>query len=121
MKRTPSGSQGMKRPKKPTLPKKKDGYACPDCGGRKYYYKPEDRDPIEGYKLAPRYRCGLCKATGVVDLKTYKYHARWQDKLHRYEVNLKKYKKVKEIATAALKKLTSKEKNALKTWWRAIG
>jgi hypothetical protein len=47
--------------------KKKGDYPCLACQGEGTYRKIEDRDEIEGYKLAPRYTCEPCNGTGIGD------------------------------------------------------
>ena len=39
-------------------------YLCEKCEGRGRYRKNEDRDPYEGWKLAPWYKCEKCNGTG---------------------------------------------------------
>jgi hypothetical protein len=40
------------------------GYPCMACRGEGRKYRREDRDPIEGYKLANKYQCEVCLGTG---------------------------------------------------------
>ena len=39
-------------------------YPCLNCDGAGTYHKFEDRDIIEGYKLAPLYTCKSCSGSG---------------------------------------------------------
>lgn len=93
---------------------------CFVCDGSGYTYKWKDRDPIEGYKLAPRHNCDFCSTMGYICSTDIRYEAvkvYWStyktsiDK-KRAETKALKEKKDKLIASG-LKKLTKAEKEAL--------
>ncbi len=62
-------------------------WPCIHCAGRGGYRDPNDCDPVEGYKLAPLYKCKGCKGTGSGPRKDVQ-------KLHRETID--KWKKEKE-------------------------
>lgn len=39
---------------------------CPGCNGHGKQRDIKDLDPVEGYKLAPYYKCFMCKGEGVI-------------------------------------------------------
>lgn len=55
--------------------------------GRGYTYRPEDRDVVEGYKLAPAYTCKTCNGKKSCTRKKFKkdYYDpaiyKWKDKV----------------------------------------
>ncbi len=109
----------MQKPKKPKLPRKGQGYLCPKCRGCGYYYNSSDRDVIEGYKLAPRYKCKMCDETGILTKAAYMRvkGENFKVSMARYKKKLAEYNKKKKVALGALKKLTRLEINYLKTYW----
>lgn len=46
-------------------PATKKDFPCLACGGRGSYRDIKDLCPIEGYKLAPSYRCRLCDGSCI--------------------------------------------------------
>ena len=84
---------------------------CPNCRGRKQVRDTKDCCPIEGYKMAPFYKCTNCNGKGSVPEKELReaYRAelrRWKEKMTAFNVRQKH-------RVAALKKLTAEEKKAL--------
>lgn len=86
-------------------------YPCQHCGGKGRYRKEEDRDVIEGYKLAPWYKCQACNNTGrgpkeplVAEYKAA--IAKWRKELAEWKVANKKRK-------SALAKLTKEDRKVL--------
>jgi hypothetical protein len=49
-------------------------YPCLACSGDGWYRKAEDRCPVEGYKMAPRYTCEVCQGTGGGTKEQFKAH-----------------------------------------------
>jgi hypothetical protein len=86
-------------------------YPCQNCNGKGRYHKEEDRDVIEGYKLAPNYKCTACKQTGRGEKEPL---------VREYKATIEKWRKdlaVWKIKNAAkqkaLAKLTKADKEAL--------
>lgn len=92
-------------------PRPSINWPCLRCGARGYYYKPEDRCPVEGFKDAPRYRCEACNGTGEGSKEAVR--AAYQKWLADYKVKLAEWRRVDKIRRGALKKLTREEKKVL--------
>ena len=56
-------------------------YPCLACSGDGWYRKAEDRCPVEGYKMAPRYTCEVCQGTGGGTKEQFK--AYYEDQVTR--------------------------------------
>jgi hypothetical protein len=87
-------------------------WPCLECRARGFYYNPDDCCPIEGYKLATRYKCpkcgGSCKGTKKEVTAAYRQViAEWQaeDNTWKAEEALRK---------SGLDKLTEEERKALR-------
>jgi len=95
-----------------------DHYPCRACRGLGYYYDPDDPpDPVEGYKLVRRLTCKTCQGKKFTldkeDKKAFKNYCKEvkrQEKLEQLD-----YKQHCKLIASAFKKLTSEEKEALKT------
>jgi hypothetical protein len=85
-------------------------WPCLVCCGKGWDYRYEDRDIIEGYKLAPRHRCSHCKdGEGTKEAVRQAYNAAieaWKEKLARYLQD-------EAIWKAAVRKLTIQERKVL--------
>jgi len=44
---------------------------CPICGGEGRYYRQEDNDPVEGFKMADKKLCQSCKGAGEQDPEVF--------------------------------------------------
>lgn len=69
---------------------KRNEYPCIYCRGLGSYHKVEDRDCIEGYKLAPSYKCNACKGTGLGSKGSFMDEYNKQVEIYNREV--KEYK-----------------------------
>jgi hypothetical protein len=92
---------------------------CPCCAGQ-IIRKFSDRDPIEGYKLAPQYHCPLCEGKDSFESSHFLYGpsvAFWktlkEEASERQKALHEKRQKEKELRQSALSKLTDEEKTAL--------
>lgn len=90
---------------------KKDNSVCKWCSGEGVAYRFEDRDVIEGYKLADKKQCLKCKGRG---------HLTEEVIVTNYQDYLATVKRCSEIwhnknaaLSAALKKLTKTDLKAL--------
>ena len=82
-------------------------FPCLSCRGEGTYKKFEDRDEIEGYKLAPRYNCESCEGTGIGPKEVFLSYIESQnqeskDKIAKFENDV-------HTLTAAIRKLSSEE------------
>lgn len=75
---------------------------CQSCGGEGVAYRFEDRDPIEGYKLADKKTCLVCAGSGEVDVMTY---------YSSYEAHIQREATAREVKrrTAEIKKKVDKK------------
>lgn len=82
---------------------------CIACLGTKRGYVYRDRDPIEGYKMAPQHTCIMCAGDGVLDTDM-----RSDGKaILAYIEAQKNENKRQQLVSSALSKLTAEEKEAL--------
>jgi hypothetical protein len=86
-------------------------WPCVECCGRGVVRRFEDRDPIEGYKLAPLYKCGSCNGTGKGGRDVIA--AEFRELLAKWRRELKAYRELQKLRRSAAKKLTRKEKIAV--------
>lgn len=86
-------------------------WPCLKCRGEGGYHKPEDRDCYEGYKMAPWYKCAACEGTG--EGPKAKIVALYKEYMAKYRAELAAWKAKDRLRKAALKKLTTKEREAL--------
>lgn len=86
-------------------------WPCTYCDGRGWYYDPADRDVIEGYKLAPRHKCGNCQGTGKGTKEAVKdlYDGIVAD----FRAKFAAWKEAEGRRKTGLRKLTQDEKKAL--------
>jgi len=68
----------------------KNQYPCLLCDASGGYHDPKDRDPMEGYKLAPRYKCKKCHGTGVGTKEELVAH--YKKEIADYKATLERYK-----------------------------
>ena len=87
-------------------------YPCLVCGGDGWYRKIEDRDPVEGYKLAPSYDCESCKGTGGGTKEQFKAHYDTQVKHDKEQIA--QFQAQLETFTQALSLLTPDQVKIMK-------
>ena len=87
-------------------------WPCLACDAKGWVYDPNDPPcPVEGNKMRDRIDCPWCKGTGE-GKKTDLQEAYKQQRL-RHLKRLQKYKRMVELATSAVNKLTPEELHAL--------
>lgn len=86
-------------------------YPCVSCEGRGRYQNSEDRDPYEGYKLAPWYICEACQGTGEGPRKPV--YQEYKNEIDRWKAAVKETLKVRVIIDGIRKKLTPEELKVL--------
>lgn len=86
-------------------------FPCLACGGKGWNYKEEDCDVIEGYKLAPRHKCGACGGNGVGTKEAVK--ALYDAAVAKFRDALAAWKESQKHRKSGLAKLTKAEKEAL--------
>lgn len=89
-------------------------WPCLACEGRGSYQKVEDLDPIEGYKLAPRYRCPACNGTRRSTKKACR--EAYRQSIHDWQAQVEAWLRTTELQASGLAKLTNDEKWALGIW-----
>ena len=76
---------------------------CIMCNGEGKTYREEDRDYMEGYKLAQKKPCLHCDGTGVGDVKEFR---QWYSECEKeYRSRLDRYMRIKRV----LSKLNTKD------------
>lgn len=86
---------------------------CPNCRSRGQIVAPwEQPDPCEGYKMAERITCELCKGEKFVSIKVFKDKL-WAPYRKRLKAEMKQYREEMKVYRAALKKLTLEERKVL--------
>jgi RecJ-like exonuclease len=86
-------------------------WPCVECGGRGKVRHEEDRDIIEGYKLAPWHTCAHCNGTGrwlKAQVKVI-----YQKIVQEFRAKLACWKEQDGLRKSAFKKLTKEEVKAL--------
>lgn len=83
---------------------------CRHCGGIGKVRNIEDLDPIEGYKLAPWYKCECC-SDGELSAREFK--DRYNDIIEVYRIELEHYNSRKDKILAILEVLNKSEKEDL--------
>ena len=86
-------------------------WPCIPCDGRGRYRKEEDRDIIEGFKLAPWYTCEACKGTGRGPKE--EVQAILRQIIYRFRAALAAWKVQDRLCKSGLRKLTKDERKAL--------
>lgn len=86
-------------------------WPCIECSGGGRVRDPADRDPVEGYKLAPWHKCSLCKGTGKGTKEAIK--AIYDKAVADYRAARDKFDRLTKARRQALKKLTKEEKQAI--------
>ena len=86
-------------------------YPCQRCRGYGKHYRPEDRDPYEGYKMASMYPYEVCGGSGDVGRIAMKalYSKEIQDWKERYDKLKPKHDEQVAILRKAKRLLTQKE------------
>lgn len=94
---------------------------CVCCGGQANLYNENDRDPIEGWKMASKHPCDFCQGKGFIrrDDPRYvgvvAYHAAMQEHDIRRKAEAEHRKRaLQSNRKSALEKLTPAEIDALK-------
>lgn len=64
-------------------------FPCFACGGKGKIRKPEDRDPVEGYKMAPWHICEKCGGSG--EMSQSDYEPILEHYLNDFEARSKRY------------------------------
>lgn len=78
-----------------------DRLFCGDCGGRGKYYRIEDNDPVEGYKMAEKVTCKRCNGFG---LETTEYTKKsYEDSINMWRKNIEETKGIIARQKAILK------------------
>lgn len=78
-------------------------YPCFRCGGKGKIRKAEDRDPVEGYKLAPWHECGKCEGKGKAH--SAEYEPIVESELATTEEATKVYEKFLEKFNSVMEKI----------------
>lgn len=86
-------------------------WPCLECGGKGKVHKEEDRDCIEGYKLAPWYQCEHCAGTG--EWPKAKVKEAYQEVVKEFKARLEAWKAQDALRRSGLRKLSEKERQAL--------
>ncbi|KKK74981.1 hypothetical protein LCGC14_2878300, partial [marine sediment metagenome] len=82
-------------------------YPCISCAGRGGVHKSEDLDPIEGYKMAPFYKCEKCDGSKYMPRKNFVI---WYKSItDKYMARMKAYKQIQSVVRGALDKLSDQE------------
>ena len=81
------------------------------CLGRGWVYREEDRDIIEGYKLAPRYPCSCCNGTGRNSREVVR--AAYKVEIEGWRKRAESWDRQEALRKNAIAKLTKEEKQAL--------
>lgn len=93
-------------------------YPCPMCYGSGKVKKFEDRDPVEGYKLAPTYPCDVCAGSGKRPAREIEQV--YKTMMAEWRRNCQKAREFRDLQIAALFKakqvLTKEELKALGLW-----
>ena len=82
-------------------------YPCLSCAGRGGVRKGEDCDPIEGYKMAPLYKCENCKGSGFIPRKEFVVW--YKGLMAKHRERMRAYKQIQQIIKGALDKLSEQE------------
>lgn len=83
-------------------------WPCFKCDGDGRYRKDEDRDPIEGWKCAPTYRCEACNATGNGSKEHWA--GEFKTLMDHFKNRLEDWIRVDRLIRSARKKLTPDER-----------
>lgn len=86
-------------------------WPCIPCSGRGWYHDPTDRCPVEGYKLAPTYKCQACAGTGRGTKEAVK--AIYDEIVAKFRAELAGWQITQALRKTGLSKLTQDEKKAL--------
>jgi hypothetical protein len=86
-------------------------YPCFNCDGRGKVRDPKDRDPYEGYKLAPWYTCNTCNGSGESSRSVYK--AMYKKTIDNWRDRYAEAKKRRDVWLRAYHKLTPLERLVL--------
>jgi hypothetical protein len=91
---------------------------CCDGAGGGYDWK--DRDPIEGWKMAPRHECWFCNGRGFITHDDIRFSAvvQYYNELEAAELRKKTTEEQREarrvrVRKEAIEKLTKEERDAL--------
>jgi len=81
---------------------RRNAFPCLACSGFGWNRDEKDRDPIEGYKLAPKYKCHACDGTGVGSKAAFmewydKRMAEYKKELEEYKRKIKRFKELQKI------------------------
>jgi len=88
-----------------------DDWPCLGCEGRGWFYHDDDRDPIEGFKLAPRRKCIACNGTRKGSKEAVK--AAYEAIIARWRKEVEAWHEGQALRKSGLAKLTKDEKRAL--------
>lgn len=86
-------------------------YHCTLCFGKGWDHRWEDHDPVEGFKLAPRYTCQKCGGSGRGTRKELK--ALYDEWRANYNAKVAEWERVEAIRRTAIAKLTPEERQVL--------
>lgn len=89
-------------------------WPCIICASGGRVRDPADRDPVEGYKLAPWYKCEACQGKGQTCKETFK--AFYDEEVRKYKVALADYREGYKHWRKALSKLNRQERQALQSF-----
>jgi hypothetical protein len=91
----------------------KHPYYCFHCGGSGIVIAPNERpDPVEGYKMADRVPCLVCRGTGQVDKKAWQ--SVYREEMARWRNGLDRWRMQDALRRQALLELSDDEIKALK-------
>lgn len=86
-------------------------YPCLFCEGYGKVRNIDDCDPIEGYKLAPWYKCSQCKGTGRSSRKEFR--KAYYEVMQNYRYRRERWKIEEALRFLGRSKLTEEELRAL--------
>lgn len=82
-------------------PSKTTDFPCLACGGRGGYRDVKDLDPVEGYKMAPFYKCRTCDGSCIGSKKEFveyyrKRIAEYKRELAIYQQKINRFQELKK-------------------------
>lgn len=87
-------------------------FPCFECGGLGRVRDPNDRCPVEGYKMAPWHKCSQCGETG----RGTREHcaAQYRRVISKWKQECADYENANKLIASAKSKLTPEEIKALR-------
>lgn len=82
-------------------------YPCTICDGDGRVHDPADRDPVEGYKLAPLYKCKKCDGSGYGTED--EYWKLYQTIVEQNKIEIQRLERDNKTLTSLLKKINPAE------------